>query len=191
MTKGRLEAFSDAIIAIVMTIMVLELRPPDGTGLAALAALTPKFVTYTLSFVYLAIYWNNHHHLFQAVQKVDGRVLWANMFLLFWLSMVPFVTAWAGDHATAPVPVAAYGVVLLLAAIAYYLLARALLAVHDQDSPLARAIEGGAKEKLSLALYAAAVPATFLTTWLGWAAYFAVAAIWLIPDSRIERTLRQ
>jgi len=191
LSKGRLEAFSDAIIAIVMTIMVLELAPPAGSQLTSLLPLLPKLLTYALSFIFLAIYWVNHHHLFQAVERINGVVLWANIGLLFWLSLIPFVTAWSGDHASEPFPVAVYGTVLILAAIAYYILVRALLAVHPPGSPLATAIGRDVKGRVSLLLYAAAIPACFLSTVLGWALYIAVALIWLVPDTRIEERLNR
>jgi uncharacterized membrane protein len=187
--KGRVEAFSDGVIAILITIMVLELRAPHEPSLAALRQLTPVFLSYVLSFIYLGIYWNNHHHLFQAVQQVDGRALWANMLLLFWLSLVPFVTGWMGETHFAPVPVAAYGVVLLFAALAYTILVRVLIAIHGSDSVLATAIGSDSKGKLSLALYLAAVLLSFVIPWLACAIYIAVAIIWLVPDQRIEKNL--
>ncbi len=190
MTKSRVEAFSDAIIAIIMTIMVLELSAPSGSSLASLTPLIPKFLAYALSYLFLAIYWVNHHHLFQAVERVSGGVLWANMVLLFWLSLIPFVTAWAGDNSMASIPVAVYGVVLLLAGIAYYILVRALLRVHPNESPLAKAIGRDFKGKVSLLIYALAIPASFLSTLAGWALYMVVALIWLVPDKRIENILR-
>ncbi len=191
MGKGRLEAFSDGVIAILITIMVLELPHPQGVALSALAPLVPKLLTYAFSFIFLGIYWNNHHHLLQAVQRVSGAVLWANLHLLFWLSLIPFVTAWAGDHGLVSLPVSVYGVVLLLAAAAYYILVRALLASHPSDSRLATAIGSDAKGKVSLLLYAAAIPGSFLHPMLGWALYVAVALIWLVPDRRIERVLKE
>ncbi len=190
MSKGRLEAFSDAIIAIIMTIMVLELAAPTGSSLSALVPLLPKFMAYGLSYVFLAIYWVNHHHLFQAVERVSGGVLWANVVLLFWLSLIPFVTAWAGDHSSAPIPVAVYGVVLILAGIAYYVLVRALLRVHPNESPLVKAIGRDFKGKVSVVIYTLAIPASFLSPIVGWALYFVVALIWLVPDKRIESVLR-
>ncbi|HEY7726238.1 MAG TPA: TMEM175 family protein [Anaeromyxobacteraceae bacterium] len=189
MTRNRLEAFSDGVIAIVITIMVLELRPPHGTGFQDLAPLVPKLLSYLLSFVFLAIYWNNHHHLMQAVQRVDGRVLWANVHLLFWLSLTPFVTAWVGEHHAAPLPVAAYGGVLLLSAVAYFLLTRALLALHPADSALARALGRDWKGKASVVAYAAAIPLAFASRWTAIAIYVAVAVAWWVPDTRFERTL--
>ncbi len=190
MSKGRVEAFSDAIIAIIMTIMVLELAAPAGAGIASLAPLLPKFLAYGLSYLFLAIYWVNHHHLFQAVERVSGGVLWANMVLLFWLSLVPFVTAWAGDHSAAPIPVAIYGADLLLAAIAYYILVRTLLRIHPNESALAKAIGRDFKGKVSLLIYALAIPASFFSTFAGWSLYFVVALIWLVPDKRIESVLK-
>ncbi len=189
MSKGRLEAFSDGVIAILITIMVLELKVPRGTGLAALSGFLPVLCTYVLSFVFLGIYWSNHHHLFQAVRRVDGRVLWANLHLLFWLSLVPFVTAWMGEHSAAPVPVAVYGVVLFLAGCAYYVLARVLVALHGQESTLARALGEDRKGILSVVIYAAAVGLAFVRPSLALVLYVVVAVIWLVPDRRIERIL--
>ncbi|MGH8527095.1 MAG: TMEM175 family protein [Gammaproteobacteria bacterium] len=191
MTKGRLEAFSDAVIAIIITIMVLELRPPDSTDLSALRPLVPVFLSYALSFVYLAIYWNNHHHLLQAIKHVDGRVLWANMHLLFWLSLVPFVTSWVGEHHGAPWSVALYGVVLLFAGVAYFLLSRALIALHGRDSVLATAVGRDFKGKISVLIYAVAIPLAFMSVWLAFALFVLVAVMWFVPDRRIEKTLAQ
>lgn len=189
MSKGRLEAFSDGVIAILITIMVLELKVPHGTDLAALSGFSPVLCTYVLSFVFLGIYWNNHHHLFQAVQRVDGRVLWANLHLLFWLSLVPFVTDWMGEHPEAAVPVAVYGAVLFLAGCAYYVLARVLIALHGRDSTLARAIGEDKKGLLSVVVYAAAIGLAFVRPGLALVLYVVVAVIWLVPDRRIERIL--
>jgi uncharacterized membrane protein len=189
MTRNRLEAFSDGVIAILITIMVLELRPPQGTRLSDLAPLTPKLLSYLLSFTFLAIYWNNHHHLLHVVERVDGKVLWANLHLLFWLSLTPLVTAWLGEHGAAPVPVAAYGSVLLLSAIAYFLLTRALLALHGGQSPLARALGRDWKGKASVVAYLVAIPLAFASCWAAIAVYVAVALAWWVPDRRIERTL--
>jgi uncharacterized membrane protein len=189
MTRNRLEAFSDGVIAILITIMVLELRPPAGTGFADLAPLAPKLLSYLLSFTFVAIYWNNHHHLLHVVDRVDGRVLWANMHLLFWLSLTPFVTAWMGENHAAPVTVAAYGLVLLAAAIAYFLLTRALLALHPPDSRLARALGADWKGKVSVVAYAVAVAMAFTERWVAVGIYVAVALVWLAPDRRIERAL--
>ncbi|MGH8010393.1 MAG: TMEM175 family protein, partial [Candidatus Binatia bacterium] len=181
MDKGRLEAFSDGVIAIIITIMVLEMKVPEGTSLGALAPLIPVFLSYLLSFVFLGIYWNNHHHLLQAAQSVNGRTLWANLHLLFWLSLTPFVTGWMGENSFAAWPVALYGVVLLCAAIAYFLLTRVLLAHHGQDSTLANALGSDFKGKVSMVLYAVAVPLAFVNSWFAGALYVIVAIMWLIP----------
>jgi uncharacterized membrane protein len=189
MEKGRLEAFSDGVIAIIITIMVLEIKVPHGADLAALRPLIPVFLSYILSFLYVGIYWNNHHHLFQAVQYVNGRVLWANMHLLFWLSLFPFATGWMGENHFAPMPVSLYGVVLLAAASAYFILTRTLLAHHGKDSTLAIALGRDFKGKVSLAIYAFAIPLSFVHPLAACGLYILVAIIWLIPDRRIERTL--
>jgi uncharacterized membrane protein len=189
MSKGRLEAFSDGVIAILITIMVLELRPPSGTHLADLTPLAPRLLSYVLSFTFLAIYWNNHHHLLHAVDRVDGRVLWANLHLLFWLSLIPFVTAWMGEHHAAPPTVAAYGAVLLAAAVAYFLLTRALLRLHPAESRLARALGADWKGKVSVVAYVAALAVAWTERWIAIAIYVAVALVWLVPDRRIERAL--
>lgn len=191
MSKGRLEAFSDGVIAILITIMVLELKTPHEADLAALRPLIPTFLSYVLSFVFLGIYWNNHHHLFQAVRHVDGRVLWANLHLLFWLSLIPFVTAWMGENEFATWPVALYGVNLLFAAIAYFFLTQALLARHGRDSVLAAALGEDFKGKVSVVIYLAAIPLAFVNSWLAGGLYVLVAIIWLVPDRRIEKTLAQ
>ncbi len=191
MGKGRLEAFSDGVIAIIITIMVLELKVPHGTDWTALKALSPVFLSYVLSFVYVGIYWNNHHHLFQAVHKINGRILWANLHLLFWLSLTPFVTGWMGENHFAPLPVALYGGNLLMAAISYTILVRALLAHHGPDSTLARAIGKDFKGYLSLALYLVAIPLSFLNPWIGVSLYALVAIIWFIPDRRIEKQIAE
>ena len=191
MSKGRLEAFSDGVIAILITIMVLELKVPHGADLRALSVLTPVLSSYVLSFVFLGIYWNNHHHLFQAVKRVDGRVLWANLHLLFWLSLVPFVTAWMGENPGASVPVATYGAVLLLAGCAYFLLARVLVALHGKESTLAVAIGEDRKGIASVVLYAAAVGFAFVRPPVSLVLYVTVAVMWLVPDRRIERILAQ
>lgn len=188
MGKGRVEAFSDGVIAILITIMVLELKVPHGTGAAALRPLLPVFLSYVLSFVFLGIYWNNHHHLWHAVKHVNGGILWANLHLLFWLSLVPFVTGWMGENFAA-LPVALYGVVLLCAAVAYYIMTRALIAHHERDSALVRAIGSDFKGKLSPAIYAVAILLAFAQPWLACALYVAVAVMWLVPDPRIEKTL--
>ncbi|MGE5275693.1 MAG: TMEM175 family protein [Acidobacteriota bacterium] len=191
MGKNRLEAFSDGVIAILITIMVLELKVPKGETIEALEPLTPVFLSYVLSFVYLGIYWNNHHHLFQAVERINGRVLWANLHLLFWLSLLPFATAWMGTTRFATWPVALYGAVLLLAAFAYYLLVHALLAVHEPGSTLATALGGDVKGRLSLALYLLALPLAFVSSGMASAIYFLVAAMWLAPDPRIEKRMAE
>lgn len=189
MHKGRLEAFSDGVIAIIITIMVLEMKVPHGVGFAELKPLIPVFLSYVLSFIYLGIYWNNHHHLFQAVKHVDGRVLWANMHLLFWLSMIPFTTGWMGENYVAVIPAALYGVVLFMAAVAYYLLVQALLARHGRDSLLAQAIGDDVKGKISLVLYAAGIALAFIHPFWACGLYVLVALLWLIPDLRIEKVL--
>ena len=192
MTKGRLEAFSDAVIAIILTIMVLELKVPHGRDLAALRPLGAVFLAYVLSFIYLGIYWNNHHHLLHAARKVNGRILWANLLLLFFLSLFPFVTHWAGETGFAAIPVAVYGVVLLLAALSYTVLVRALVACNGADSVLAQAIGSDFKGNVSIACYVAGVALALLVSrWLGLALYTVVALIWLIPDLRIERALAE
>ena len=189
MTKGRLEAFSDGVIAVIITIMVLELKVPHGADAGALAPLAGTFLTYVLSFVFTAIYWNNHHHLLHAVHHVTGGTLWANMHLLFWLSLVPFVTGWMDENHFAPITVAAYGLVLLCAGIAYFILTRVLLATHGHNSLLAQALGSDFKGKVSLVLYLAAVALAFVQTWISLALYVLVALMWLVPDRRFERLL--
>jgi uncharacterized membrane protein len=189
MDKGRLEAFSDGVIAIIITIMVLEIKVPHRAELAALSPLIPVFLSYILSFLYVGIYWNNHHHLFQAVQYVNGRVLWANMHLLFWLSLLPFATGWMGENHFAAVPVFLYGVVLLAAASAYFILTRTLIAHHGKDSSLAIALGRDFKGKVSLVIYALAIPLSFVYPSVACGLYVLVAILWLIPDRRIERAL--
>lgn len=191
MGKGRLEAFSDGVIAIIITIMVLELKVPHGTDWTALKALSPVFLSYVLSFVYVGIYWNNHHHLFQAVHKINGRILWANLHLLFWLSLTPFVTGWMGENHFAPLPVALYGGNLLMAAISYTILVRALLAHHGPDSTLSRAIGKDFKGYLSLAFYFVAILLSFVHSWISMSLYALVAIIWFIPDRRIEKQIAE
>jgi uncharacterized membrane protein len=191
MHKGRLEAFSDGVLAIVITIMVLELKVPHGTDFSALIPLVPVFLSYVLSFLYVGIYWNNHHHLFQAVKHVRGPVLWANLHLLFWLSLFPFVTGWMGENHFESLPVAIYGVVLIMAAVAYFILVRVLLAGHAPDSPLAKAIGSDFKGKVSVVIYAAGIALACVSSWLGFALYACVAILWLIPDPRIEETLAE
>lgn len=191
MTKSRLEAFSDGVIAIIITIMVLELKIPHEPDISALHPLIPVFLSYVLSFVYLGIYWNNHHHLFQAVHRINGRILWANLHLLFWLSLIPFVTGWTGENQFASTPVALYGIVLFLAAIAYYILCRVLIAHHGQDSPIAIAIGEDTKGKIPLSIYAIAVILSLFAPWLSVLLYALVAVIWFIPDRRIENMLHR
>jgi uncharacterized membrane protein len=185
MTKGRLEAFSDGVIAIIITIMVLELKVPGGGGLEALRPLLPTFLTYALSFIFVGIYWNNHHHLLHATTRIDGGVLWANLHLLFWLSLTPFVTGWMGANHGAPWPVAVYGAVLLLSAIAYYILVRAIIRAEGPHSKLAAAIGRDFKGKVSAVLYAGAIPLAFVSAWLAIAIYVFVALMWLVPDRRM------
>lgn len=189
MEKGRLEAFSDGVIAILITIMVLELKIPHEAELKALRPLIPVFLSYILSFIYLGIYWNNHHHLLQAVQQVNGKVLWANLHLLFWLSLIPFVTGWTGENHFAPVPVAFYGIVLMFAGIAYFILSRALISHHGRNSTLAIALGNDLKGKISVGIYTLAVFLAFISSWLAFALYILVAIMWLIPDRRIEKAL--
>jgi uncharacterized membrane protein len=189
MGKERLAGFSDGVIAIVITIMVLELKVPHGADWSALREVAPHFVIYVLSFIYLAIYWNNHHHLMHAVERVDGLILWANANLLFWLSLIPVATAWLGENLLAPAPTAGYGVVLLMPAIAYFLLQQAILHKQGRHSALAHALGRDLKGKLSPVLYAAAIVAAFVVPWISIAIYVLVAAIWLVPDRRIEKTL--
>jgi len=189
MTSGRLEAFSDAVIAIVMTIMVLELVPPHEPTVEALLELWPVFLAYLLSFAMLAVWWNNHHHLLQAARTVSGRVLWANMLLLFWLSLVPFVTAWMGDTAFASLPLAAYGVVLIMAAFSYALLVRALIAAPGQTHTLAEALEDNRKGVISPIIYGIAVVVAFIAPYVSFGLYVLVAAMWIVPDPRIERRI--
>ena len=191
MSKERMEAFSDGVIAIIITIMVLELKVPQGADPSALRPLIPVFISYVLSFVNLGIYWNNHHHLLQAIHAVNGRVLWANLHLLFWLSLFPFATAWIGENHFAAWPVAAYGVVLLLAAMAYFILVRSLIALHGRDSTLAAAIGNDFKGKISPIFYAAAIPLAFVNSWAAFGIFVLVAIIWIVPDPRIEKRLAQ
>jgi uncharacterized membrane protein len=190
-TKSRLEAFSDGVIAVIITIMVLELKVPQGAELAALKPLLPLFLSYLLSFIFVGIYWNNHHHMLQTAEFVNGRIMWANLHFLFWLSLTPFTTAWLGENLAAPIPVAVYGVVLLGSAIAYTLLALALIARHGHKSVLAAALGSDFKGKASMVIYAVAIALAFVTPWISCALYVAVAAIWFIPDPRIEKALEQ
>ena len=189
MTKGRMEAFSDGVIAIIITIMVLGLKAPKGADPSDLIPLLPLFLSYVMSFVFLGIYWSNHHHLLQAIKQVNGRVLWANLHLLFWLSLTPFVAGWMGENHFASWPVALYGIVLLCAAIAYTILTRALISVHGKDSVLAVVVGSDAKGKASITFYADAIPLSFVSGWIACGLYALVAIIWLVPDRRIEKTL--
>jgi uncharacterized membrane protein len=186
MHKGRLEAFSDAVIAIVLTIMVLELRPPHGVTLESLRPLIPVFSSYALSFVFLGIYWNNHHHMLQSAKHVNGAVLWANMHLLFWLSTIPFTTAWMGENGLSHWPVALYGIVLALCGIAYFILARTLIRANGEDSPLALALGRDFKGKISVLIYLVAIGLAFVSTIAACILYVAVALMWLVPDRRFE-----
>jgi uncharacterized membrane protein len=190
MTKTRLEAFSDAVIAIIITIMVLELQLPESDDLEGLAGVAPTFLMYTLSFVYLAIYWNNHHHLLHATTRVSGGVLWANMHLLFWLSLVPFTTSWVGESELASLPTAVYGGVLLLASIGYWILVNTIIAHEGHESRLGAAIGRDLKGKISIVIYATAIPLAFVSPVIAGALYITVAAIWLSPDPRIERKMK-
>jgi len=191
MTRGRMEAFSDGVIAIVITIMVLEMKVPHGTSFAALRPLVPVFLSYVLSFAFLGIYWNNHHHMLHTVQGINGAIRWANLHLLFWLSLIPFVTGWMGENGAAPLPTAAYGVVLLCAALAYRLLQAAIVRGQGSESPLAAAVGRDLKGTASLVLYAVAVPVALAAPPAAIGIYVAVALMWLAPDRRIERQLAQ
>jgi uncharacterized membrane protein len=189
MPKGRLEAFSDGVFAVIITIMVLEIKSPRGTSISALQPLVPIFLSYVLSFVYVGIYWNNHHHLLQATEHVEGGTLWANLHLLFWISLIPVTTAWVGENHFAPWPVAFYGAVLMCAGIAYFILTRTLIAHHGQASILAASIGNDRKGKLSVLVYAVAIPLSFMRPWIACACYVVVAIMWLIPDRRIEKAI--
>jgi uncharacterized membrane protein len=191
MKKGRLEAFSDGVIAILITIMVLELKIPHGADWGALRPLLPVFLTYVLSFVYLAIYWNNHHHMLHATEHINGKILWANMHLLFWLSLIPFVTGWMGENHFAPLPTAVYGVVLLACAIAYFILQKQIIAQQGANSKLKAALGNDIKGKLSPLIYALAIPLAFVNQWFSDGLYILVALMWLIPDRRIESGLSE
>jgi uncharacterized membrane protein len=191
MGKGRLEAFSDGVIAIIITIMVLELKVPHGSDLAALSPLIPVFLSYVLSFVHIGIYWNNHHHMLHAVRTVNGRILWANLHLLFWLSLVPFVTGWMGENHLATVPVAIYGVVLLMAGCAYFLLSRMLISQQGKDSKLAVAMGKDYKGRASLVLYVLAILLSFVNIWISVGLYVLVTIMWFIPDPRIENVIAE
>jgi len=191
MDKTRLETFSDGVIAILITIMVLELKIPHGTDLDALRPLFPVFITYVLSFIYLAIYWNNHHHMLQATKHINGKTLWANLHLLFWLSLVPFVTGWMGENHFAPLPTAVYGVVLLGAAIAYYILQNRIVAAHESNANLKAALGNDLKGRISPLIYVAAIGLAFVNQWISDALYVFVALMWLVPDRRIESKINR
>jgi len=191
MNKGRMEAFSDGVLAIILTIMVLEIKVPHGTDFKDLIPLIPIFLSYILSFIYLGIYWNNHHHMMQTVKKITGRILWANLHLLFWLSLIPFVTGWIGENSFAQKPMALYGFILLMAAIAYYILQFQLIKSHGTDSILAKAVGKDLKGKISPILYVVGIGLSWLNTWISGAIYILVALIWLIPDIRIERIIKE
>jgi TMEM175 potassium channel family protein len=191
MQKNRLEAFSDGVLAIIITIMVLELKVPHEAGLAALKPILPVFLSYVLSFIYVGIYWNNHHHMLHSTREVSGKILWANLHLLFWLSLFPVTTAWIGENHLTPVPAAVYGFVLMMAAIAYYILERAIIAKQGRDSLLEFAVGRDWKGKLSPALYCIAIPLAFVSPWISIGLYVFVALMWLVPDPRIERELEK
>ena len=190
MNKTRLEAFSDGVLAIIITIMVLEMKVPHGENLAALQPLLPVFLSYVLSFLYIGIYWNNHHHMLHTAHRVSAGVLWANLHLLFWLSLLPFVTGWMGENHFTPMPTALYGLVLLMAAVAYWILARVIIATEGEDSLLARAMGKDFKGNASLLIYIAAIPLAFVNQWISQGLYVVVAMMWLVPDRRIERALK-
>lgn len=189
MGKGRLETFSDGVLAIIITIMVLELKVPHGDDLISLKPLFPVFVSYLLSFIYIGIYWNNHHHMMHAVHHINGRVMWANMHLLLWLSLVPFVTGWMGENHFTTLPVAVYGFVLFMAGVAYYILAHSLVQLHGKNSTLAEALGKDQKGIISVIIYAVAICLAFINAWISLALYTLVAAMWFIPDKRIEKKL--
>ena len=189
MNKTRLEAFSDGVLAVIITIMVLEMKPPHGTSLQALRPVIPIFLSYILSFVYIGIYWNNHHHLLHATQRVNGATLWANLHLLFWLSVVPFTTSWMDENQFQSWPVAVYGIVLLMAGVAYFILTKALIRLHGRGSTLGASIGNDRKGKVSMAIYAIAIPLAFAKPWIAGACYVIVAVMWLIPDRRIENKI--
>jgi uncharacterized membrane protein len=191
MTSGRLEAFTDGVIAIVITIMVLEIKVPEGSGFAALRALTPIFLAYVLSYVNVGIFWNNHHHMLHATERVDGNVLWANLLLLFWISLMPFAIRWMNEAHYRALPTAAYGVTLMMAAVAYVLLERTIVACNGSRSTLARAVGRDKKGKLSVAMYAVSIPLAFLRPWIAITIYVLVALMWLVPDRRIESVLKE
>ncbi len=191
MNKSRVEAFSDGVLAIIITIMIIEIKAPHESSFNALIPLIPVFLSYLLSFAYIGIYWNNHHHMFQTVKTVNGAVLWFNMLLLFWLSLIPFTTSWIGEQHFSIVPMCIYGIVLLMSAITYTLLQNKLIQLHGKESTLHQAVKDDKKGKLSLACYAAAIPLAFVSTWISGLLYIFVALIWIIPDKRIENQLNK
>jgi len=191
MDRDRLTAFTDGVIAVIITIMVLEMKAPHGADIHALLELWPVFLSYVLSFIYVGIYWNNHHHMLYAAERVNGAVLWANMHLLFWLSLIPFATGWMGENHFAPLPTALYGAALLMPAIAYYVLQTAIIGLHGRDGTLARALGRDIKGKISPVLYLTAIALSFVASWAALAIYVAVALMWLVPDRRIERVVRR
>ncbi|MEO7049177.1 MAG: TMEM175 family protein [Ferruginibacter sp.] len=191
MSKGRLEAFSDGVIAIIITIMVLEIKVPHDDSIGALKPMLPVFLSYVLSFIYVGIYWNNHHHMFQLVKHVNGKVLWKNMHLLFWLSLIPFATGWMGENHFSKWPVIVYGIVLMMCAVAYWLLVIDLKKVHEKDSAFAIAIGKDVKGKISMLFYFIGIPLSFITPWLGILMYVIVACIWFIPDTRVEKRIKE
>lgn len=189
MSKGRLEAFSDGVLAIIITIMVLELKVPHGADFSSLQQLLPVFISYILSFIYIGIYWNNHHHLLQATKQINGKILWANMHLLFWLSLIPFASGWMGENHFASLPVLLYGLVLLMAAFAYYILSHQLIKLHGKNSTLATAFGKDIKGILSMVFYIIGISMCFFNSWIGFGIYVVVAAIWFLPDTRLEKKI--
>jgi uncharacterized membrane protein len=190
MGKNRIEAFSDGVIAIIITIMVLELKVPLTAEISALIKLGPVFLCYVFSFIFIGIYWNNHHHMFQLATKINGRILWANQHLLFWLSLIPFVTSWMGQNNLMPIPVSIYGIVLFMSGFAYSILTSELLKIHDKDSPIQLALGHGKKGIISLSIYAIAIPISFYNPWAAFGMYILVALIWFVPDSRVEKIIK-
>lgn len=191
MNKNRLEAFSDGVLAIIITIMVLELKVPHGATIAALVPLIPVLMSYLLSFIYVGIYWNNHHHMMMLVKKVNGKALWANLHLLFWLSLFPFATAWMGENHYESWPVIIYGCIAFMASVAYFILERTLVKLHGHDSAIAKAYGADIKGKISTAIYILAIAGSFMNSWIGIAGYVLVAVVWFIPDTRVEKTLQK
>lgn len=191
MNKSRLEAFSDGVLAIIITIMVLEIKAPVDDSLESLQHLIPIFLSYVLSFIYVGIYWNNHHHMLQVVKKINGSILWSNLFLLFWLSLIPFATSWIGEHHFSAVPMSLYGFVLLMCALSYFLLQNKIIRLEGKDSILHQAVEKDTKGKISTICYILAIPLAFVSPWISGLLYIAVALIWIIPDSRIEKQINK